>query len=197
MSNVVRVYSSTKLTVSSSYSKTILWRLVLRGSCVSTKISNLRWLSVKSLVPYLEQRHRMGHLISLLAHFPISGCAYLSSQLEWRRWQKQYHSCQGDGYVHRHHTWKSTSIRAWGVHLACGHLGPHGGCRTSCCWSKSKTKNKSAKEILNENDSFFFEYERYEIKDDTLLDSITMGQRSRFLNRNHPWLSELLIQSVL
>jgi len=32
----------------------------------------------------------MGHLISLLVRFPISGCAYLSSQLEQRRGQKWY-----------------------------------------------------------------------------------------------------------
>ncbi len=37
----------TKLTVSSSYLKAILWWLVLRSSCVSTRISILTWLSVK------------------------------------------------------------------------------------------------------------------------------------------------------
>ncbi len=47
MSNVERVGSTTKLIVSSSYSKAILWCLVLRGSCVWTTISNLTWLSVK------------------------------------------------------------------------------------------------------------------------------------------------------
>ncbi len=36
----------------------------------------------KSLVPYLEQRHKMGHVNSLLAQFPIWGCAYLSLSLE-------------------------------------------------------------------------------------------------------------------
>jgi hypothetical protein len=82
----------------------------------------------------------MGHLISLLAQFPISGCAYLSLQLEQRRWQKRYHSCQGDGYVHRRLIWRSTSTRAWGVDLACGHLGPHGDCRSSCCLSKNGTE---------------------------------------------------------
>jgi hypothetical protein len=29
----------------------------------------------------------MGHIIYLLVHFPISGCAYFSLLLEWRRWQ--------------------------------------------------------------------------------------------------------------
>ncbi len=113
-------------------------------------------ISQKSLIPYLEQRHTMGHLNSLLARFPISGCAYFSSQLERRRWQKQYCSCHGDWYVCRCHSRRSTSTRAWGVHSACGHLGPHGDCRCSCCLSKSKIKNKSAKEILNKNDSFFW-----------------------------------------
>ncbi len=42
--------------------------------------------------------------------------------------------------------------------MACGHLGPHGGCCSSCYLSetKNKTKNKSAKEILNKNNSFFW-----------------------------------------
>ncbi len=88
----------------------------------------------------------MGHLISLLARFPISGCAYLSLQLEQRRWQKRYPSYQGNGYDSCH-SWRSMSTHTWGADLACGHLGPHGGCHSSCCLSKSKTKNHSAKEI--------------------------------------------------
>jgi hypothetical protein len=43
-------------------------------------------ISQKVLVPYLEQRHIMGHMNSLLAQFPISE----SLPLEWRRWQKWY-----------------------------------------------------------------------------------------------------------
>ncbi len=42
----------------------------------------------KGLVPYLEQRHKKGHLISLLARFPITRCAFFLP-LERRRWQKQ------------------------------------------------------------------------------------------------------------
>ncbi len=47
---------------------------------------------------------------------------------------------------------------AWGLRLACNHLSQHDGCRSSCCLSKSETdnENKSAKEILNEIDSFFW-----------------------------------------
>ncbi len=47
MSDVERVGSTTKLTVSSSYSRAILWLLVLKDSCVSTRVSILTWLSVK------------------------------------------------------------------------------------------------------------------------------------------------------
>ncbi len=103
---------------------------------------------------YLEQRHTMGHIKSLLVQLPISGCAYSSLPLEWRRWQKQYHSYQGDGYVSCHHSWRSTSIHTWGAHLACGHPEPHGDCCSSCCFRKSKTKNKNTKEILSKNNSF-------------------------------------------
>ena len=76
----------------------------------------------------------------------------------WRRWQERYPSCQGDGYIHHRHSQRSTSTHAWGVHLACGHLGPNEGCRSSYCSSESKTKNKNkiAKEILNKNNSFFW-----------------------------------------
>jgi hypothetical protein len=98
----------------------------------------------------------MGHLIFLLARFPISGCTYLSLQLEWRRWQKWHCLCQGNGYVCRCHSQRSKSICTRGANLACNHFEPHGGCCNSCCLSKSKTKNKSVKEILNENNSFFW-----------------------------------------
>ncbi len=54
----------------------------------------------------------------------------------------------------RHSRW-STSTCAWGALLVCGHLEPRGDCHSSCCSSKSKTKNKSVKEILNKNNSFF------------------------------------------
>ncbi len=97
----------------------------------------------------------MGHISSLMAWIPIFGCAYLSLQLGQRRWQKRYCSCQGNGYVCHHHSPRSTSTRAWGVHLACGHLEPHSSCCSSCCLSKSKTKNESAKEILKANNSSF------------------------------------------
>ncbi len=109
------------------------------------------------MVLYLEQRHTMGHINSLLAQLPISGCAFISLQLERRSWQKQYRSCQGDGYVCRSRcqSWRSTSNHAWGAHLACGHFEPHGGWHSSCCSSKSKVENKSTKEILNKNNSFF------------------------------------------
>ncbi len=46
---------------------------------------------------------------------------------------------------------------AWVLHSACDHLDQHDGYCSSCCLSKSKTKNKnvSAKVIKNEIDSFF------------------------------------------
>ncbi len=109
----------------------------------------------------MEQRHTQGHLIFLLARFPISGCAS-SLPLEWRRWQRQYRFCPGDGNVPHCHPW-STNTRgwvnthAWGLHSACDCLGQHDGCCSSCCLSESKTesKTKSAKVIWNEIDSFF------------------------------------------
>jgi hypothetical protein len=112
----------------------------------------------KSLAPYLEQSRMMGHINSLLAQFPISGYAYFSLPLEQRRWQKWYLFCQGDGYVRCHHSQRSTrstSTHAWGARSACGHPEPHGDCRSSCCLCKSKTKNKSKREILSKNNSFF------------------------------------------
>ncbi len=69
---------------------------------------------------------------------------------------KQYCSCQGDRYVCYHPSWRSTSTRAWGVHLAYNHHGTHDGCCGSCCSSESKTKHKSTKEILSKRDSFFW-----------------------------------------
>jgi hypothetical protein len=42
------------------------------------------------------------------------------------------------------------STRAWGAHSACGHPEPHGGCYSSCCLSKSKTKNKSKEDLEQE-----------------------------------------------
>jgi hypothetical protein len=129
---------------------------IKRLLCINKSIYFNVTISQKSLVPYLSQRHTMGHINSLLVRFPISGCTYLSLQLVQRRWQKWYCSCQGDGYVHRCHSRTSTSTCTWGAHSACGHLEPHGGCHSSCCLSKSKTENnKRAKEILNKNDSFF------------------------------------------
>jgi hypothetical protein len=109
----------------------------------------------KGLVPYLEQRHIKGHLISLLAQFPISGCIF-SLPLEWRRWQKWYCFCPGDGNV-RHCCPQSTNIHAWGLCLACNHLGQHDGCCSSGCLIKSKTKIESTKKILNEINFFFWE----------------------------------------
>ncbi len=92
---------------------------------------------------------------SLLVLFPICGRTYLSLPLEQRRWQKLYRSCQGNGYVCRHHSWRSMSSHAWGARLAWGHPEPHGDWHSSCCMSMSKTKNESAREILSKNDSFF------------------------------------------
>ncbi len=97
----------------------------------------------------------MGQVKPLPTRFPISGCTF-SSPLGWRRWQKCYCFCPGNGNVH-HCCPQSTNSRAWGLRSACVHHGQHDGCCSSCCLSKSKTKNesKSAKEILNEIDSFF------------------------------------------
>ncbi len=97
----------------------------------------------------------MGHVNSLLARLPISGCTF-SLPLEQRRWQKRYCFCPGDSNVRYHHP-RSTNTCAWGLHSPCNHQGQHDGCRSSCYLSesKSKNKNKSAKEILNKIDSFF------------------------------------------
>ncbi len=108
----------------------------------------------KNLVSYLEQRYKVGHTNSLLARLPICGCTYLSLPLEQRRWQKRYRSCQGNGYVCRHPSWRSTSTSTMGVHSTCNHHETHYGCCSSCCLSKSKTKNESKKEILNKSNSF-------------------------------------------
>ncbi len=97
----------------------------------------------------------MGHMNSLLSGFSISECGYVSLPLEQRRWQKRYCSCQGDGYIHRHHSQRSTSTHAWGARLACSHPEPHGDCRSSCYLNKSETKNKNGKEILRKNGYFF------------------------------------------
>ncbi len=158
------------------------------------------WLSVKHSVPYLEQRHTVGHVNScnqmnpchyvnsyiqmnshhhensyiawintlhvnlnivwihtLLVRFLISGYDYLSLPSERRRWQKRYRSCPGDGNVRHHHP-QSMNTHAWGLRLACDHLVQHYGCRSSCCLSKSETKNenKSAKGIWNKINSFFW-----------------------------------------
>ncbi len=103
----------------------------------------------------LGQRQKVGHRNSLLAQFPICGRAHLSSPLEQRRWQRRYHPCQGNGYICHHNSWRSTNTHAWRVRLACNHHYLHDGYHSSCCLSKSKTRNKSAKESLNEIDSFF------------------------------------------
>jgi hypothetical protein len=108
-----------------------------------------------NLVPYLEQRYKVGHTNSLLEQFPICGCAYLSLPSEQRRWQTRYCSCWGDGYVRHHHSQRSKSNCAWEVRSAYGHNETHDGCRSSCCLSKSKAGNKRMKEILSKSDSFF------------------------------------------
>jgi hypothetical protein len=110
----------------------------------------------KNLAPYLEQRYKVGHTNSLLAQYPICGCTYLSLPLEQRRWQTRYCSCQGNGYIHHHPFWRSTSAHNWEVHSACDHHETHDGCRSSCCSSKSENRNKSVKKILREIDSFFW-----------------------------------------
>jgi hypothetical protein len=111
----------------------------------------------KSLVSYLEQRHKdkVGHINSLLVQLPICGRAYLSLQLEQKRGQKRYHSCEDNGYIHHHHSWRSTNTHAWGARSACNYHYLHDGCHSSCCSSESKIGNKSAKEILSKSNSFF------------------------------------------
>ncbi len=94
------------------------------------------------------------HHHTLLAWFPILGCNYLSLSLEQRKWQKCYRSCPGDGNVH-HHCPRNANTRVWGLHLACNHVVQHDGFHSSCCLSKSKNKNKSAKETWNKINSFF------------------------------------------
>jgi hypothetical protein len=59
----------------------------------------------------------------------------------------------GVDYGYRSASWVNTC--ACVLHLACGCLGQHDGCRSSCYLSKSKTKTKSVKVIWNEIDSFF------------------------------------------
>ncbi len=154
MSVVERVSSSTKLTVSSSYLKAILWWLVLRDSYVSTRISNITWLSVKKSGSLSGTKTYTGTL-NFSTGIPYFWVHLPLFELKQRREQKRYCSYQGNEYVCHRHSWRSTSIHTWGVHSACGHLGTHGGCRSSCCLSKSETENNSAKEILNKNDSFF------------------------------------------
>jgi hypothetical protein len=55
----------------------------------------------------------------------------------------------------RHHSRRSTNIRAWVACSACNQHYLHGGYHSSCCLSKSKTKNKRAKKILSKSSSFF------------------------------------------
>jgi hypothetical protein len=70
------------------------------------------------------------------------------------KWQKQNCFCP-DGCSVRERRPRSTNTRIWGLHLACNLLGQHDGCCSSGCLSKSKTKTKSAKKILNKFGFFF------------------------------------------
>ncbi len=120
----------------------IVWILTLHVN------SYIVWIHTLHVNLYIVRIH------TLLARFPISGCNILSLSLEQRRWQKCYRSCPGDGNVRHHCPW-NTNTRVWGLRSACNHVVQHDGFRSSCCLSKSKNKNKSAKEIWNKIDSFF------------------------------------------
>ncbi len=123
--------------------------------------SYIVWIHTYHVISYIERIHTLqvnSYIVwihTLLAQFPTSGCNYLSLSLEQRRWQKQYHSCPGDGNVGHHHP-RSTNTRVWGLCLACVHVVQHDGFCSSCCLSKSKNKSKSTKEIWNEIDFVFW-----------------------------------------
>jgi hypothetical protein len=85
----------------------------------------------------------MGHMISLLAQFPISLCCWSGEG-----GKNDNCSCRGNGYVSSHHFLRSKNTHALGACSACGHQYLHDGCHSSYCFLSRTQKSSNHKLLL-------------------------------------------------
>ncbi len=152
----------------------MLWWLAFKSSCLSSRLYNLKWLSVNKSSSLSGTKMQGGtqKCCSAGAVPYIGPCFFFL--LKQQRWQRCYHLFLDGGLVHHPHH-PSMNTHAWGNCFACGHHWRHDDLHCSFCYCLSKREWECEWEGDLDKERLFFQDKVSMLKEEEWLLCMTLS----------------------